>query len=345
MDRGIVAREPGLYGIEEIALEPPGPGEVLVRIEASGVCRSDLHVLETGWAHRFPVLLGHEAAGVVDELGEGVDGLRRGDRVILGWRSPCGRCPPCLAGDPRRCRRPPAARHRLHSGDGGELSQMLKLGTLATRTVVPASAAIPYPDALSAEHACLIGCCIATGIGSVTETARLARGARVAVIGCGAVGLSVVQGARLAGAAEIHAIDRDRERAEAARRFGATHTDRAEGLDAVFDVVGAPETFAIALQLLGQDGTLVSIGLPRPGAEASIDLQAFFDKRLRIVVSHGGDHLPAEDFPRYAALALSGEIDLAGLVTKTIELEEVAGAFADLAAGRGLRRVVIQTPP
>lgn len=342
MDRGVVAIEPGRIAIEEIALEPPGPGEVLVRIEASGVCRSDLHVLETGWAHRLPVLLGHEAAGVAEELGAGVEQLAVGERVILGWRSPCGRCPPCVSGDPRRCRRPPSAKRRLHLSDGRELSQMLQLGTFATRTVVHASAAIPYPDELSPEHACLIGCCVATGIGSVLETARLPTGARIAVIGCGAVGLSVVQGARLAGATEIHAIDRDEQRAEGARRFGATHTGPGDELDAVFDVVGAPETFELALDLLGQGGILVSIGLPSPATTAAIDLPQFFDKRLRIVVSHGGDHLPAADFPRYAALAMTGEIDLGGLVTKTIELDGVAGAFAEMRAGRGIRTVVNQ---
>lgn len=340
MDRGVVVRELGRFAIEEITLAPPGPGEVAVRIEACGICRSDLHVLETGWAHRFPVLLGHEAAGVIEELGEGVEGLAPGDRVILGWRSPCGRCAACLGGDPRRCRRPPSAKRRVHGADGGELSQMLQLGTLASRTIVHSAAAIRYPDALRAVEACLIGCCVATGIGSVLHTAQLARGSRVAVIGCGAVGLSVVQGARLAGAAEIHAVDLSGERAEAARRFGATHTDPGEGLDAVFDVVGAPDSFNLALELLGQAGTLVSIGVPKPGATASLDLEKLFDKRLRILVSHGGDHLPAEDFPRYAALAVTAEIDLGGLVTKTIALDDVAGGFEDLRAGRGIRTVV-----
>ena len=174
MERGIVAIEPNHLVLAEVEVDPPGPGEVGVRMEACGVCRSDLHVLETGWAHRFPVLLGHEAAAVIEALGEGVEGLRVGDRVICGWRSPCGRCRPCLTGDPRHCRRPPAAGHRVRLGDGRELSPMLQLGTLATRTVIHASAAIPYPLGLPPEQACLIGCCVATGIGSVEQTARLA---------------------------------------------------------------------------------------------------------------------------------------------------------------------------
>ncbi|HLX78125.1 MAG TPA: zinc-binding dehydrogenase, partial [Acidimicrobiales bacterium] len=221
------------------------------------------------------------------------------------------------------------------------LSQMLQLGTFSTRTVVHSSAVIRYPAALPPDQACLIGCCVATGIGSVQNTARLDEGARVGVIGCGAVGLSVVQGARLSRAAEIHAIDVDEKRAEQALLFGATHTDRGEELEAVFDVVGRPETLELGLELLGRGGTLVSIGLPFPGAVARIDLERFFDRRLRILVSHGGDHLPAEDFPRYAALALAGEIDLAGLVTKTIELEDVESAFRDMRAGLGIRSVVL----
>src|SRR5580765_6352963 len=183
MDRGVVATERGRFALVEIEREPPGPGEVLVRLEASGVCHSDLHVLETGWAHRFPVLLGHEGAGVVEEVGVGVERLAAGDRVILGWRSPCGECRWCLGGEPRRCPRPPRAR-RLRLADGRRLSQALQMGTFATRTVVHAAAAVPYPDGLPPEQACLIGCCVATGIGSVLETARLQSGARVAVIGC-----------------------------------------------------------------------------------------------------------------------------------------------------------------
>jgi S-(hydroxymethyl)mycothiol dehydrogenase len=340
MDVGVVATEQGRLSLEEIVLDPPGAGEVLVRIEATGVCHSDLHVLDHGLSQLFPALLGHEAAAVVEELGEGVEGLAPGDRVILGWRSPCGKCRACLAGDPRRCARPVAARRRARLADGRKLTGVLRLGTFATRTVVHAAAAIPYPADLPAEQACLIGCCVATGVGSALETVRLPPEARVAVIGCGAVGLSVVQGARLAGAAEIRAIDLKPEKAEAARAFGATHTGPAEDLDAVFDVVNVPETVEQGLGLLGHAGVLVSVGIPRPGTTASLDLQRAFDNRLRIAVSHGGDHLPAEDFPHLAEQALAGELDLAGLVTRTIALEDVPGAFDDMRAGRGIRSVV-----
>jgi len=200
MDRGVVLSEVGRFDLEEIEVGGPGAGEVLVRIEASGVCHSDLHVVETGWAHRLPVLLGHEGAGVVEEIGDGVTTLAPGDRVVLGWRSPCGSCRWCKRGDIRRCRTPPGVRDRLRVADGRALAQTLQLGTFATRTVVHAAAAIPSPDGLPPEQACLIGCSVATGVSSVLNTAGVWEGARVAVIGCGAVGLSVVQGARIAGA-------------------------------------------------------------------------------------------------------------------------------------------------
>jgi S-(hydroxymethyl)mycothiol dehydrogenase len=341
VSRGVVLTDVGLFGIEEIEVDPPGPNEVAVRIEASGVCHSDLHVVRTGWAHRLPVLLGHEGAGVVEAVGEGVAGLAPGDRVVLGWRSPCGRCRWCARGDPRRCRTPPGARGRLRLGDGRELSQTLQMGTFATRTVVHEAAAVRLPDGLPPEQACLIGCAVATGVGSVLQTANVWEGARVAVIGCGAVGLSAVQGARIAGSEEIYALDLDDRKLEAARRFGATHTGPGERLDFVFDVVGRPETVAQGLEMLGHAGTLVYIGLPQPGAVASVDLGTLFDRRLRIVVSHGGDHWPAEDFPRLAAWALEGTLDLAGMVTKTVGLEDVERAFADLEAGEVIRSVIV----
>jgi S-(hydroxymethyl)mycothiol dehydrogenase len=341
VNRGVVLTDVGRYGLAELEVDPPGPHEVQVRIEASGVCHSDLHVVEHGWAHRLPVLLGHEGAGVVEAVGEGVESVAVGDRVVLGWRSPCGRCRWCERGDPRRCRTPPRARGRLRLADSSELSAVLQLGTFATKTVVHEAAAVRIPDGLPPEQACLIGCAVATGVGSALETAKVWPGARVAVIGCGAVGLSVVQGARIAGAEEIYAIDLDERKVEAARRFGATHDGPGERLDFVFDVVGRPETVAKGLELLGHAGTLVYIGLPQPGAAAAVDLNALFDRRARIQVSHGGDHWPAEDFPRFAQWALDGELDLAGMVTKKVGLEDVPQAFDDLKAGDVIRSVII----
>jgi S-(hydroxymethyl)mycothiol dehydrogenase len=338
VDRGVLVRELGRLELAELELDEPGAGEVAVRLEATGVCHTDLHVLETGFNHPLPVLLGHEGAGVVEAVGEGVD-LQVGERVVLGWRSPCGECRWCARGDERRCRTPPRAARRLRAG-GDKLFQTLQIGTFATRTVVHESAAIRIPEGLPAEQACLIGCAVATGVCSVTETAQVWEGARVGVIGCGAVGLSAVQGARIAGASEIYALDLDRRKLDAARRFGATHTGAGEQLDFVFDVVGRPETVSQGLEMLGHAGTLVYIGLPQPGASVQLDLNPFFDRRTRILVSHGGDHLPSVDFPRLARLALDGELDLAGMVTKTIALDDVERAFDDLRNGEVIRSVV-----
>jgi S-(hydroxymethyl)mycothiol dehydrogenase len=341
VDRGVVLTEIGRFGVEELELEPPGPGEVCVRIEASGVCGTDLHVVHTLFGHPPPVLLGHEGAGVVEEVGEGVDHVRAGDRVVLGWRSPCGQCSWCIRGERHLCRTPPRAQQRIALRNGDVVAGTLQLGTLATRTVVAGAAAVPVAGALPAEQACLLGCALATGVCSVLKTARVWEGARVGVIGCGAVGLSVIQGARVAEASEIHALDLDERKLEQARSFGATHTGEAERLDFVFDVVGRPETVALGLRMLGHAGTLVYIGLPQPGAEATVPLELLFNRRSRIVVSHGGDHVPAEDFPLLAQLALDGKLDLAGMVTKKIALDDVEQAFKDMEAGEVIRSVVV----
>jgi S-(hydroxymethyl)mycothiol dehydrogenase len=341
VDRGVVLTELRRFGVAELELEDPGPGEVRVRIEASGVCHSDLHVVETGFNHPLPVLLGHEGAGVVEAVGKGVSHVRAGERVVLGWRSPCGECRWCLRGARHLCRTPPVAPQRMRS-DGAVLTGVLGLGTFATRVVVHASSAIPVGDALPPEQACLLACAVATGVGSVLKTAQVWEGARVGVIGCGAVGLSVIQGARIAGAEEIYAIDLDERKLEAAQRFGATHTGEGKRLDFVFDVVGRPETVARGLRMLGHAGTLVYIGLPQPDTEATLPLPYAFDRRVRFVVSHGGDHVPADDFPLLAQYALDGKLDLAGMVTKTIGLEDVPRAFEEMVAGDVIRSVIVQ---
>jgi S-(hydroxymethyl)mycothiol dehydrogenase len=341
VDRGVVLSAPGALALEEIFVDEPGPAEVAVRIEASGVCHSDLHVVqEDGWGHAFPVLLGHEGAGTVDAVGPGVDGVSVGDRVVLGWRVPCGTCEYCAQGHPRLCKRPPAAGPRLHRRDGTILSPVLRLGTFATRTVVPAGAVVRMPREVPVEQACLIGCAVATGVMSVLRIAQVWEGARVAVIGCGAVGLSVVQGARIAGASEIRAIDIDERKQELALRFGATHTGEGP-VDFAFDVVGLRATFELALRLLRGGGTAVLIGLSPAGERAEIDLPRFFEKRTTVRTSHGGDHLPREDFPQLARWALEGRLDLAGMVTKCIGLDDVPRAFADLEAGEVVRSVVV----
>jgi Zn-dependent alcohol dehydrogenase len=339
-DLGVVLSEPGRVLLELVQVDPPAAGEVCVRIEATGVCHSDLHAIEEdGWGHPLPLLLGHEGAGTVEAVGEGVDAVAPGDRVVIGWKTACGVCAACERGAPRQCRRPPVAAERLHRADGTPLTAFLRTGPFTTRTVVPAVGVVSIPRELAVEQACLIGCGVATGVMSAIETARVWEGARVAVIGCGAVGLSVIQGARIAGAKVIRAIDLDERKLEQARRFGAT--DVGEGpVDFAFDVVGLGSTFALARSLLVNGGTLTLVGIPNAGERAELDLPGLFDKRARILVSHGGDHLPEEDFPRLAQWALDGRLDLAGMVSRTAPLEAWSEALDAMRAGEVVRTVL-----
>jgi S-(hydroxymethyl)mycothiol dehydrogenase len=339
-DLGVVLSEPGRVALEEIRVDEPEAGEVLVRVAATGVCHSDQHIIdEDGWGHALPVLLGHEAAGTVERIGAGVESVHPGDRVVLGWKTACGVCDACLRGAPRRCRRPPAAVGRLHRADGTVLMPVLRTGTFATHTVVPEVAVVPIPAELPFEQACLIGCAVATGVMSVLEVAPVWEGARVAVIGCGAVGLSVIQGARIARASEIRAIDLDPRKLEQARRFGATHLEPGP-VDFVFDVVAHGSTFEQGLSLLQRGGTYVLIGLSPAGQRAEIDLPGLFAKRATIVVSHGGDYVAREDFPRLVRLAVDGQLDLEGMVTRTAPLDEWENALDAMRNGDVIRTVL-----
>jgi S-(hydroxymethyl)mycothiol dehydrogenase len=340
--------------LEKLTVDGPGSGEVQVRLEATGVCHTDLFVKESGgWGMPYPILLGHEGAGVVEEVGEGVEQPSVGDRVVLAWRSPCGKCAPCRRGDPRRCRSPLRAKRRLHrESDGAVVTQTLLCGTFATRTIVHAGAAIPVPRELPVEQACLLGCAVATGVGAVLQTSPAWPGSTVAVIGCGGVGLAAVQGARLAGAERIIAVDVAEQKLEWARNFGATDVvdaskeDVAEAfteVDFAYDAVGRRETLEQAVQMLGPGGTATLIGVPHADATATFRLggnEGLFQRRATIRVSHGGDHLPAEDIPLLAQHALEGRLDLAAMVSRTIGLEDVERAFDDLKSGAVIRSVI-----
>jgi S-(hydroxymethyl)mycothiol dehydrogenase len=343
VDRGVVLRAAGAPPeVAEIEVGEPGPRDVVVRIEATGVCHSDLHVLEhDGWGHRFPILLGHEGAGVVERVGAEVTAVEPGQRVVLSWKAPCGACEACLRGAPGRCRRL-AAPERKPTLGGDELAGVLRLGTFATRTIVDERQAVPVPAELPAEQACLLGCAVATGIGSVEHVARVRAGATVCVIGCGGVGLSVIQGARLAGAAEILAVDLDERKREQALRFGATAAAAAPAgrHEVVFDVVARPETLQAAVAATATGGTTVLVGLPA-GGELTLGLEELFSRRRTLTVSHGGDHVPADDYPRWADDALAGRLDLAGMVTRTIGLEDVPAAFEDMRRGDVIRSVIV----
>lgn len=361
MTVGVLLNAPGEDArIEELAVEGPGPGEVQVRLEATGVCHTDLHVKESrGWGMPFPILLGHEGAGVVEAVGDGVEHPAVGERVVLAWRAPCGRCAPCSRGEPRRCRTPLRAKRRLRrKSDDAVITQTLLCGTFATRTIVHAAAAIPVPRELPVEQACLLGCAVATGFGAVIHTSPAWPGSTVAVIGCGGVGLAAVQGARFAQASRIVAIDVAAQKLDRARALGATEVVDAsqkdaveavrgltegEGVDFAYDAVGRGKTLEQAVRMLGLGGTATLIGIPHDHETATLVLggdEGFFLRRGTIRVSHGGDHLPAEDIPQLARYALEGKLDLAAMVSRTITLDEVERAFEDLMKGTVIRSVV-----
>jgi S-(hydroxymethyl)mycothiol dehydrogenase len=356
--RGVVYVEAGARpAVEEITLEPVGPGEVQVRVEACGVCHTDLHVVETaGWGMRFPILLGHEGAGVVEEVGEGVTGVAPGDRVVIAWRAPCGdACRACRRGDLRRCSNNLRVRSRMHrAADGARLAPVLRCGTYADRVIVHEACAVKLPDALPLEQACLLACGFSTGAGAALWATPVSAGAVVAVIGCGGVGLAVVQGARLAGASAIVAVDVLPEKLGLALELGATHAVDASGGDAVaqvreltdgvdfaFSAVTAPAGLADAVRMCAYAGTATLVGVPPPARTLDVDLERdLFGPKVAIAVTHGGDTIPQQDFPFLAQAALDGKLDLARFVTRTIALEEVPDALDALHAPTGIRTVV-----
>jgi S-(hydroxymethyl)mycothiol dehydrogenase len=356
--RGLVFAEAGARpAVEEITLEPVGAGEVQVRIEACGVCHTDLHVVETGgWGMRFPILLGHEGAGVVEEVGEGVTGVKPGDRVVIAWRAPCGdACRACRRGDLRRCSNNLRIRSRMHrAADDARLSPVLRCGTYADRVIVHEACAVKIPDALPLDQACLLACGFSTGAGAALWATPVHEGAAVAVIGCGGVGLAVVQGARLAGAAAIVAVDVVPEKLALALELGATHAVDASGGDAVaqvreltdgvdfaFSAITAPAGLADAVRMCAYAGSATLVGVPPPGRTLDLDPELdLFHPKVAIAVTHGGDTIPQQDFPFLAQAALAGKLDLDRFVTKTISLDEVPDALDALHTPQGVRTVV-----
>jgi S-(hydroxymethyl)mycothiol dehydrogenase len=356
--RGVVYAEPGARpAIEEITLDPPGEHEVQVRVEACGVCHTDLHVVETdGWGMGFPILLGHEGAGVVEGIGEGVTGVAPGDRVVIAWRAPCGdACRACRRGDPRRCSNNLRARRRMHRAEGGALlNAVLRCGTFADRVIVHEGCAVKVPEALPVEQACLLACGFSTGAGAALWSTPVREGSSVAVIGCGGVGLAVIQGARLAGAAQIVAVDVLPEKLELARGLGATDVvdasggdsvaqvrELTDGVDHAFSAITAPSGLADAVRMCAYAGTATLVGVPPGGRTLDVDLETdLFHPKVAIGVTHGGDTIPQEDFPFLAQAALDGKLDLDRFVTKTIALEDVPQALDDLHTPTGVRTVV-----
>jgi len=340
--------------VEEIALDPPGANEVQVRIEACGVCHSDLHVVRhDGWGLPFPILLGHEGAGVVEEVGSDVTSVAPGDRVVVAWRAPCGACPSCRRGDARRCSSQLRAKRRAHREDGSLLTPVLRCGTLADRAIVHEACAVKVPPELPVEQACLLACGFSTGAGAALWSTPVRHGSSVAVIGCGGVGLAVIQGARLAGAARIVAVDVAAPKLEAAGAFGATDLvdasagdpveqvrDLTGGVDFAFTAIGAAFGLAQAVRMCAYAGTATLVGVPPAGPPLDIDLDRdLFAPKVTIAVTHGGDTIPQEDFPFLARAALDGRIDLARFVSRTLPLEDVPDALGRLGQDGEIRAV------
>ena len=356
--RGAIAREPGKPAtIEEFTIEPPGPGEALVRLLASGVCHTDLSakngVFGTDY---FPFLLGHEGSGVVERVGDGVTNVAPGDHVIMAWRAPCGACRFCLVGQPHLCAASLNAEQRMRTSDGKTLMPVLGIGTFCTHTLVHSHQCIPYEKSLPPEQMSLIGCGVMTGVGAALYSAGVRPGTSVAVFGCGGVGDSVIMGAKLAGATTIIGVDVDPRKLEWATGFGATHTVDASqgdpvekikeltggfGVNYSFEAVGRPETTAQAIFCRDLAGTCVIIGVAGPSSTLEdLPLGKFFDLGGSLRVSWYGDCLPTRDFPMLAAWYQQGKLDLDGVVTKVIPLEEAEEAFHAMERGETLRSVI-----
>ncbi|MGW0629495.1 S-(hydroxymethyl)mycothiol dehydrogenase [Streptomyces sp. NPDC002758] len=355
--RAVVARGKGApVSLETIIVPDPGPGEALVKIEACGVCHTDLHYREGGINDDFPFLLGHEAAGVVESVGEGVTDVAPGDFVILNWRAVCGQCRACLRGQPQYCFNTHNSKQKMTLTDGTELSPALGIGAFAEKTLVAAGQCTKVDRAASAAAAGLLGCGVMAGIGAAINTGNVGRGDSVAVIGCGGVGDAAIAGARLAGAATIIAVDIDDRKLETAKKIGATHTVNSKqgdpveaireltggfGADVVIEAVGRPETYKQAFYARDLAGTVVLVGVPTPEMKLELPLLEVFGRGGALKSSWYGDCLPSRDFPMLIDLYLQGRLDLDAFVTETIALDEVEKAFERMHGGDVLRSVVV----
>ena len=332
--------------VEEVSLRAPRANEVGVRVAACGVCHSDVAYLRGVWGGPLPAVYGHEAAGVVEAVGEGVDGLRPGDHVVLTLIRFCGRCRMCLRGLPALCEAPPEVEPVLEAPGGEVVAQGVRTAAFAERVTVHASQAIGIPPDVPLESAALIGCGVLTGVGAVLRSGGVEACASVGVIGTGGVGLNALQGAVLAGAARIVAIDLVDAKLEAALEFGATETvnaarDQVTGLlDCVVVTAGSAVAVEQALKLVGTAGTVVLVGMPG-GATATIDPEAVADRGLRIVGSKVGSARPQLDVPALIELYRRGRLELDRLVSHRFALDEVNDAIAVAERGEALRAVVL----
>jgi S-(hydroxymethyl)mycothiol dehydrogenase len=356
--KGVVARaakEP--VQVTTIVVPDPGPGEALVRVQACGVCHTDLHYREGGISDEFPFLLGHEAAGVVEAVGNGVTGVAPGDFVVLNWRAVCGECRSCRRGRPWYCFATHNATQKMTLEDGTPLSPALGIGAFAEKTLVAAGQATKVDSAAKPEAAGLLGCGVMAGYGAAVYTGGVSRGDSIAVFGCGGVGNAAIAGARVAGAATIIAVDLDPRKLEWAKEFGATHTVDASkeepvariqeltggnGADVCVEAVGRPEVLKQAFYARDLAGVVVQVGVPTPDmALPDIPMIDFFGRGGQLKPSWYGDCLPSRDFPTLIDLYLQGRFDLDRFVSETIALDQVEDAFHKMERGEVLRSVVV----
>jgi S-(hydroxymethyl)mycothiol dehydrogenase len=355
--RGVVARSKGApVTIETIVIPDPGPGEAVVQVQACGVCHTDLHYREGGINDEFPFLLGHEAAGVVESVGEGVTNVKPGDFVILNWRAVCGTCRSCLRGRPWYCFSTFNATQKMTLEDGTELSPALGIGAFVEKTLVAAGQCTKVDPEVPAATAGLLGCGVMAGIGAAINTGNVGRGDSVAVFGCGGVGDAAIAGALLAGAHTIIAVDIDDRKLEIAKQFGATHTcnssqqDPVEyirsvtdgnGADVCIEAVGHPAVYRQAFDARDLAGTVVLVGVPRPDMTIELPFIEVFGRGGQLKSSWYGDCLPSRDFPMLVTLHQQGRLPLDKFVTETISLDSVEEAFHKMESGEVLRSVVV----
>ncbi|MCY4370588.1 MAG: S-(hydroxymethyl)mycothiol dehydrogenase [bacterium] len=355
--QGVVSKAVGEpVTLENIIVPDPGPGEAVVRIQACGVCHTDLHYREGGISNDFPFFLGHEAAGVVDEVGPGVTEVAPGDFVILNWRAVCGQCRSCLKGRPNICFSTHNAAQKMTLEDGTELSAALGIGAFAEATLVAAGQCTKVNPEASPAVAGLLGCGVMAGIGAAINTGGVGRGDSVAVFGCGGVGDGAIVGSKLAGASTIIGVDIDDRKLEWAREFGATHTvnssneDPVErikaltggnGADVTIDAIGLPHVYRQAFEARDLAGTVVLVGVPTPDMTIELPFLEVFGRGGALKSSWYGDCLPSRDFPMLIDLYLQGRLDLDRFVSETIGLGDVEEAFHKMERGEVLRSVVV----
>ncbi|MDU0313315.1 S-(hydroxymethyl)mycothiol dehydrogenase [Phycicoccus sp. M110.8] len=355
--KGVVARSKGApVELVDIVVPDPGPGEAVVAVQSCGVCHTDLHYREGGINDEFPFLLGHEAAGVVEAVGEGVTEVAPGDFVVLNWRAVCGQCRACLKGKPWYCFATHNARQRMTLADGTELTPALGIGAFAEKTLVAAGQCTKVDPEADAAAVGLLGCGVMAGFGAAVNTGGVGRGDSIAVIGFGGVGNAAIAGAQVAGATTIIAVDVDDRKLEQAKRFGATHTvnGRTEdvvervreltggfGADVVVEAVGRPETYEQAFYARDLAGTVVLVGVPTPEKQVTLPMIEVFGRGGALKSSWYGDCLPSRDFPMLVDLYRQGRFDLDAFVSERIGLGDVEAAFEKMEKGDVLRSVVV----